>query len=120
MIMLKTLSRLFSTEKRVLAVVFNDGKVLIFNEKNFERSSHLSSYVTDDLEIIGNEADGVQSTKIDYYDGVIHMPEQTLYSIPYDTEKRPDTSPTLPKSVRNAVWNFLEGAEAQVQIKMAS
>ena len=120
MIMLKTLSRLFSTEKRVLAVVFNDGKVLIFNEKNLEHGSHLSTYVTDDLKIVGKEVDGVQSAKIDYYDGMIAMPDQTLYSIPYDQEKRPDTSPLLPKSVRNAVWNFLEGAEDKVQIKMAS
>ena len=118
--MLKTLSKLFSTEKRVLAVVFNDGKVLIFNEKNFDRLSHLSSYVTDDLKIVGQETDGVQSAKIDYYDGMISIPDQTLYSIPYDQEKRPDSSPLLPNSVRNAVWNFLEGAEDKVQIKMAS
>lgn len=120
MIMLKMLSKLFSTEKRVLAVVFDDGRVLIFNEKNFERNSHLASYVTDDFEIIGKQVDGVQSAKIDYYDGMVHMPDQTLYSIPYDQEKRPDTSPSLPKSVRNAVWNYLEGAEDKVQIKMAS
>lgn len=118
--MMKSLSKMFSTEKRVLAVVFHDGKVLIFNEKNFERNSHLSTYVTNDFEIIGKEADGIQSTKIDYYDGMIHMPEQTLYSIPYDKEKRPDSSPLLPKSVRNAVWNYLEGASDKVQIKLAS
>lgn len=118
--MLKTLSKLFSTEKRVLAVVFKDGKVLIFNEKNFDRYSHLASYVTDDLEIIGQNSEGVQSAKIDYYDAQLAMPEQTLYSIPYDQEKRPDNSPSLPASIRNAVWNYLEGAESKVQIKMAS
>lgn len=118
--MFKSLTKMFTTEKRVLAVVFTDGRVSIFNEKNFERNSQLATYVTNDLEIVGQESEGVQKRKIDYYDGMIAMPEQTLYSIPYNREKRPDASPILPKSVHNAVWNYLEGAEAQVQIKMAS
>jgi len=118
--MLKTLSKLFKQENRVLALVFSDGKVLMFDAKNFDHLSHLGSYVTDDLEIIGQEGKGIQSAKVDYYDAAISMPEQTLYSIPYDQEKRPDNSPLLPTSIRNAVWNYLEGAESQVQIKMAS
>lgn len=118
--MVKMLSKLFGTEKRVLAVVFDDGRVWMFDEKNLERASQLASYVTDDFEIIGNEIEGVQSAKIDYYDAAMHMPPQTLYSIPYNQEKRPDTSPSLPTSVRNAVWNYLEGAADKVQIKMAS
>lgn len=99
---------------RAVAFVKHDGEVLIFTKDNFRRSeSEITDYVGDDLKLFDKGHDEVQILKANIYEDVLHMPDQTLYSIPYNANKVPDRSALIPKEVFNIVWDYLEGAKGE-------
>ena len=99
---------------RAVAFVMDNGEVLIFTKNNFIRNkSEITDYVSDDLKLFDKDNDDVQILKVNIYEDVIYMPEQTLYSIPYNANKVPDRSALIPKEVFNIVWNYLEGAKGE-------
>lgn len=99
---------------RVIAFVKHDGEVLIFTKNNFIRNgSEITDYVSDDLKLFDKSNDEVQILKTNIYEDVVHMPEQTIYSIPYNANKVPDRNALIPKDVFNIVWDYLEGAKGE-------
>lgn len=106
---------LFTKNKRVLALVFQDGTVHVFTKQTFDWSSPVASFVDHDLSLVGvDDKMSVQSMEVDIYDDVIHYPHQTLYSIPYDAQRKPERTSILPESVWLVVWNYLEGAKGEM------
>lgn len=106
--------KLFNKNKRVAALVFNDGKVLVFTEDNFKRyESEITDHVHDDLTIDDIHDKGIQVKEINIYEDVLDCPNQTLYSIPYNKNKIPERSSRVPKEILDIVWNYLEGAKGK-------
>lgn len=99
---------------RAIAFVKHDGEVLVFTRDNFKRNkSEITDYVSDDLELFDKRHDEVQVLKVNIYEDVVYMPEQTLYSIPYNKNKIPDRNTLVPTEIFNIVWNYLEGAKGE-------
>lgn len=103
-----------SKRERAVAFVSHNGEVLVFTKDNFKRNeSEVTDYVEDDLNLFEKDDDKVQVMIVNIYEDVLHMPNQTLYSIPYGQSKVPDRDPQISKEIFNIVWNYLEGAKGE-------
>lgn len=112
--MLNAIKSLFSQyPKRIVALHYKNGEVEVFTEDNLNINSSVYDFVEDDLSLIGSVNNGIQFRKVDIYDGEGNVPEQTIYSIPYDKNKKPEFNNTVPKEIINVVWNYLEGAKGK-------
>lgn len=112
--MISALKQMFHKDNRVIALVFQDGTVQIFDKKSIGELSIISDYINEDLSLVGDHTDSIQTRTVDLYEDSMVYPQQTLYSIPYDIHKRPERTPLIPESVWKTVWNFLEGAKGEV------
>ncbi len=103
-------------QNRVLALVHSDGNIEIIDHNNI-KGHPVMDFVNSDLSIINSTGD-VQSTKINIYEDVANSPEQILYSVPYEYDKKPYMDKSISKALYNVIWNYLEGDVSKKKIKL--
>lgn len=112
------IAHLFKKDSRAVALVYANGSVEMFTSKTIENHP-VKDFLESDLSIADAKGD-VQIKEIDVYEGQLGDTFQTLYSISYNSDKRPHSDSRVPRSVHNALWNFLEGGSDKAVIKQTA
>lgn len=112
------LNALFKKQNRVLALVYADGTVEVIDNKN-SKNHPAMDFAESDYSITGLKGD-VQVKTVNIYEDTCVVPDQTLYSVRFADDKRPYMDKSLPKSVYNVIWNFLEGDVNTKKVKLTA